>query len=351
MEEKNTDRLRFAAIGCGRMGLRRIRTILDHPDTELTCVADSDTDRARQVARDVGRESATIGEAMSRTDVDCVVASVPNKFHPSVVIPALDQGKHVWCEKPLARNPQEAMEIVKAAIRNGRFLKIGSNLRCFPNILKAKELLDNLAIGDILFVRGWIGNSGWQLDSWYSDADMIGGGTFLDNGSHLLDIYRWFLGEPLECTGYTATTCWPIGSLEDNAMGIFRFASGTLASLHSSWTEWNEYMYLEIYGKEGYLHIDSRQPHCLTVLGRRNGHQDVFDFSSQPPQSYQLEFDDFVRAIQTNRQPLPSGFDGLRAVQMAYGVYDSSRSGKSVPIWGELEEDLLKAHRKIAGGG
>lgn len=349
MNESVPHKLRFAAIGCGRMGLRRIRTILDHPDTELMCVADSDNDIARQVARDVGRESITIVEAVSRADVDCVVASVPNRFHPSTAVPALDNGKHVWCEKPLARNPQEAMEIVTAAIRNRRFLKIGSNLRYFPNVLKAKDLLDGSAIGDVLFARGWIGNAGWQLDSWYSDPEMIGGGTFLDNGSHLLDIYRWFLGEPAECTGYVSTACWPIGSLEDNAMGIYKFAGGTLASLHSSWTEWNEYMYLEIYGKEGYLRIDSRQPHCLTVLGRRNGNQEVFDFSSQPPQSYQLEFDDFVRAVRANRQPLPSGFDGLRAVQMAHGVYDSSRSGRSVPLWGDSEEDLLKAHRMIAG--
>jgi predicted dehydrogenase len=134
-------------------------------------------------------------------------------------------------------------------------------------------------------------------------------------------------------------------------MGIFRFAGGALASLHSSWTEWNEYMYLEIYGKEGYLRIDGRQPHCLTILGRRNGDRDVFDFSSQPPQSYQLEFDDFVQAIRTNRQPLPSGFDGLRAVQMAYGIYESSRSGRSIPVWSPVEAGLLEAHRKIAGGG
>jgi len=342
-------RLRFAAVGCGRMGLRRIRTILDHPYTELICVADSDTERAKQVARDVDRGFTSIDEALSRTDVDCIVASVPNKFHPSTVIPALDNGKHVWCEKPLARNPQEALDIVTAAIRNSRFLKIGSNLRYFPNVLKAKELLDSRAIGDILFLRGWIGNAGWQLNSWYSDPDMIGGGTFLDNGAHLLDIYRWFLGEPVECTGYVSTTCWPIGSLEDNGMGIFRFAGGALASLHSSWTEWNEYMYLEIYGKEGYLQVDGRQPHCLAVLGRRSGGREVFDFSSQPPRSYQLEFDDFVRAVQTSRQPLPSGFDGLRAVQMAHAVYDSSRSGRSVPLWGDSEQDLLKAHQKIAG--
>ena len=345
-------KLRFAAIGCGRMGSRRMDAIINHPETELICVADTDDQRAREVAHALHIEHVTIDEAIGTADVDCVVISVPNKFHPSMAIPALHRGKHVWCEKPLARNPDEALQIVRAAIGNGSFLKTGSNLRYFPSILKAKELLDSLAIGELLFIRGWIGNSGWQLNtwnSWYSNAELIGGGTFLDNGSHLLDIYRWFLGEVTECVGYTSTTYWPVSPLEDNAMGIFKFANGKLAFLQSSWTEWAEYMYMEIYGKEGYLRIDNRQPNCLVVVAGKKGVQQVFDFSSQPPQSYRLEFDDFVKAISEKRQPLPSGLDGLRAVQMAYGVYESARSGKSVSLWGDKEADFLKAYRKAAG--
>jgi len=343
------DKLRFATVGCGRMGLRRMKSIVNHPDTELICVADSDKGRARQVAADLKAECATIEEATTRSDLDCVVISVPNKFHPETVVPALEHGKHVWCEKPLARNPDEGLHMVNASIASGSFLKTGSNLRYFPSVQKAKELLDAAAIGDVLFVRGWIGNAGWQLKSWYSDADAIGAGTFLDNGCHLTDIYRWFLGEPVECIGYSATVHWSIEPLDDNAMGIFKFANGRLASLHSSWTEWAEYMYVEIYGKEGYIRIDNRQPQCVATLGRKDGALEVFDFSKEPPQSYALEFDDFVKSVRSKRQPQPSGLDGLRAVQMAHGVYASSRSGKSIPLWGEADRMLSEAHRKVHG--
>ncbi len=345
-----TDKLRFGTVGCGRMGLRRMKHIVDHPQTELICVADSDDAIAKQVARDLGTGYASIEEAIGRPDLDCVVVSVPNKYHPAVVVPALKQGKHVWCEKPLARNPEEALQMVNASISSGSFLKTGSNLRYFPSIQKAKRLLDDMAIGRVLFVRGWIGNSGWQLKSWYSDSDLIGAGTFLDNGSHLLDIYRWFLGEAIESIGYAATTHWPVRPLDDNSMGVFRFTDGKLAFLHSSWTEWAEYMYLEVYGQGGYIRIDNRQPACLTIHGKSDGSREVFDFSNEPPQSYSLEFDDFVKAIRCNRQPLPSGFDGLRAVQMAWGVYESSRSGRSIPIWGDQEEKLLAAHKNAKGG-
>lgn len=331
------------------MGLRRAKTIIDHPNTQLVCVADSDDEKAKGAARDLKTECVPIEEALNRRDVECVVVSVPNKFHPSVVVPALNQGKHVWCEKPLARNPDEALQMVDAAINSRAFLKTGANLRYFPNVQKAKDLLDHQAIGDVLFIRGWIGNAGWQLKSWYSDSDMIGGGAFLDNGSHLLDIYRWFLGEALECIGYSTTVYWPVSPLEDNAMGVFKFANGKLASLHSSWTEWAEYMYVEIYGKEGYLRIDNRQPSCLTIHGRKDGPLEVFDFSKEPPQSYALEFDDFVKAIRGKRQPQPSGLDGLRAVQMAHGVYESARSGRSIPLWGEREKKLFEAHQKATG--
>lgn len=345
-----SEKLRFATVGCGRMGLRRMKSIIDHPDTDLICVADSDHEKARQAALESKAEPVTIHEAITRPDLDCVVISVPNKFHPETVVPALEHGKHVWCEKPLARNPEEALQMVRASIASSAFLKTGSNLRYFPSVQKAKALLDNAAIGEVLFARGWIGNAGWQLKSWYSDPDAIGAGTFLDNGSHLLDIYRWFLGEPLECVGYSTTTYWPIDPLEDNAMGVFKFSNGRLASLHSSWTEWAEYMYVEIYGKEGYIRIDNRLPSCTAIHGRKDGPAEVFDFSREPPQSYALEFDDFVKCVRSRRKPLPSGYDGFRAVQMAYAVYESSRSGRSIPLWEEADRKLFEAQKKATGG-
>ena len=340
------DKVRFSVIGCGRMGLRRIKTIVNHPEAELRYVADINSELAKKIAQDFGADVAEVEEAINKEDVDCVVVSIPNKFHPEVVIPALESGKHVWCEKPLSRNPKEGRQMLEAAIKNDCFLKVGSNLRYFPSVQKGKELLDGGSIGEVLFVRGWVGNSGWQLKSWYSEAEIIGGGTFLDNGVHLLDIYRWFLGEAVECIGYTSTAYWPVNPLEDNAMGIFKFANGCLAFLHSSWTEWADYMYMEIYGTEGYIRIDNRMPNCIAILGRRDGSQEIFDFSRLPPKSYELEFDDFIKAIKNNRQPSPDGFDGLRAVEMAYGVYESAKSGRRVSIWGEKHERLLREYRK-----
>jgi predicted dehydrogenase len=326
-------KLGFGVIGCGRMGRRRVDLIRSHPRAELRCIEDCSNEIARRVSTEVGCDYYSGWEnVVRRPDIDCVVVSVPNKFHYDIVIATLEAGKHVFCEKPLARNPIEAQRMVKAAERSGRFLKVGSNLRYFPSVLKTKELLDNGEIGEILFARGWIGHSGWQIGTWYSDSEIIGGGTLLDNGCHLVDLYRWFLGEVESCVGFVSTSLWPISPLEDNAMALFKFTGGKIAFLQSSWTEWAGYMYLEIYGTQGFIRIDNRGQSCITTLGKREGQNTVFDYSKEPPKSYVLEFDDYVKAITTDRQPLPSGLDGLRAVQMAHAVYQSAQQGREIKI-------------------
>jgi len=326
-------KLRFAVIGCGRMGLRRMQTIVDHPHAELICVVDVNDQQARVAADKYGCPYyLNYEEILHREDIDCVIVSVPNKWHKETVVSFLNSKKHVFCEKPLARNPEEAEAMVDAAVQNGVTLKTGSNLRFFPSVLKAKELLDRGAIGELLFLRSWIGHGGWVQGGWFTQPEIAGGGTFLDNGCHVLDITRWFLGEIKNCIGVIKTSLWPIEPLEDNGFGIFETVDDRIAFIHASWTEWAGYMYMEIYGSEGYIRIDNRGKTCKTILGKREGGEKLFDFSSLPPTSYRAELDDYIRALREGRQPLPSGFDGLRAVQMAWGVYESARTGRKIQI-------------------
>lgn len=327
--------VRFAVVGCGRMGRRRMSAIAAHPGAELVCVADVDPALARRAAEEFGcGYHAHQDELPQRADVDWVVISVPNRWHLPVAVASLDAGKHVFCEKPLARNPDEARAIVAAARANGRILKVGSNLRYFPNVLRAKALLDERAIGEVLFLRCWIGHDGWNVQNgmWFADPEAAGGGTFLDNGCHVLDIARWFVGEVHACVGMVQTALWPIRPLEDNAFGIFETEQGRTIVIQASWTEWNGYMYLEVYGSEGYIRVDSRGRSCLTALGDRKGNEQVFDYSDQPPTSYQAEFADLMRALDEGRMPAPTGYDGLRAVEMAWGVYEAARTGRRVAL-------------------
>ena len=341
--------MNFAVIGCGRMGKRRARTIHEHEDAELICVADAISTQAA----DAGKQfdcpfTDQVDEAVVRQDVDHVVICTPNKFHAEIATTAVENGKHVFCEKPLANTPTAAREMVKAASDNDVTLKVSGNLRYFDSVLKAKELVENGVIGDLHHIRGWIGNDGWQLsDSWFSNVDIIGGGTLLDNGAHLLDIYRWMMGEVENCVGFTSTLHHDVEPLEDNALALFEFRNGTYGFLHSSWTEWDEYMYMEIYGADGYVRVDNRYPTSRVVQGDRTGVQRIYDYSQLPPKSYDREMDHYIQAVKRDLQPIPSGYDGLRAVQMAYGVFKSADTGERINLWDDSDD---KFHEQEATG-
>ena len=334
--------LAFAVVGCGGFGSRRVNA-LRKIGARIGCLVDIDEKLVANLAREVGCEYHTdYREAVRRDDIDCVIVATPNKFHAPITIAALEAGKHVICEKPLARNPEEAREMVEAAERNGVFLKTGSNLRYFSNVRKAKELIDGGAIGKPLFVRGWIGHDGKRvLHAWNVKREMSGGGTVLDNGAHILDLFRWFVGDFSECFGKVATLHLPI-EVEDNGMGIFRAEDGRMAFIQSSWTEWSGYMYMEIYGSEGSVIIDNRGEKAVntgkwivtsnTIYTAKDGSRQVFDYSAEPPQSYELELRDFITSVESGRQPIASGYDGMKVVEMVHAIYESSRTGRAVRL-------------------
>jgi predicted dehydrogenase len=334
--------LSFAVVGCGGFGSRRVNA-LRKIGAKIGCLVDIDEKLVSNLAREVGCEYYTdYREAVKKDDLDCVVVATPNKFHAPITIAALGAGKHVICEKPLARNPEEARAMVEAAKRNKVFLKTGSNLRHFSNVRKAKELIDGKAIGKPLFVRGWIGHDGKRvLHAWNVERDMAGGGTMLDNGAHILDLFRWFMGDFSECFGKVATLHMPI-EVEDNGMGIFRAEDGRMAFIQSSWTEWSGYMYMEVYGSEGSVIIDNRGEKVVntgkwvvtsnTIYTAKDGSRQVFDYSAEPPMSYELELRDFIRCVEEGHQPMATGYDGMKVVEMVNAIYESSKTGRVVKL-------------------
>ena len=334
------DKLRFAVVGIGGFGSRRVKAV-GKAGGRVACLVDLDEERISKMASELGCDCSTdYHKAVKRDDVDCVIVATPNKFHAPITIAALEAGKHTICEKPLARTPKEARAMVDAAKRNKIFLKTGSNLRYFSNVKKAKELIDEKAIGKPLFIRGWIGHDGKRvLHAWNAKKDIAGGGTLLDNGAHILDLFRWFLGDFSECFGYVKTLLMPI-EVEDNGMGVFRTRDGRMAFIQSSWTEWSGYMYMEIYGSEGCLYIDNRSLYTAdrrlhtstTTYVNRDGARQIFDYSTEPPQSYELELRDYIGCIKKGKRPMASGYDGMKVIEMVHGIYESSQKRHVVKL-------------------
>jgi predicted dehydrogenase len=250
---------------------------------------------------------------------------------------ALQSGKHVLCEKPLARTVEECREMVDAAEKNGRFLATGFNYRFYPSMIKARELLDAGTIGELDHIRSYTGYSAADHDhDWLHDVKVMGGGALRDNGIHLIDLTCHFLGEVADVKGFASNRVWGYEGCEDNGFALLRSSAGKIAALQASWTEWRGYRLLvELYGDKGCIRafcfpMMTQVYWSLTRGGKLRRKTDFYpktqlweklkSYRWVVAQSFILELDAFARATRGERTPVATGSEGLRAVMVAERV-------------------------------
>jgi predicted dehydrogenase len=331
----NKDMFSVALVGAGRVGSIRAGVIGKSDEAKLRVVADVDVTRAQYVARNLGAEAVPDWRAaVARPDVNMVIVATPTKFHQEIAVAALEAGKHVLCEKPLGRTTDEAERIVEAAKRAQLVLKTGFNYRHMAHIRKAKELIRAGMLGPLHFLRcryGHGGRPGYET-AWCTDAELSGGGVLLEQGIHVVDLVRFLLGEPSTILAQTSRYFWKFPTVEDNCFCLMKTTAGQTALIHVSWTQWVNVFHLEIFGRDGYVELEGRDGHYgpqrLTWGQRKPDHsrpeQEHFEFA-KTEDSWDLEWQEFLDAVRTGRQPLGSGLDGLRAQQVVNAAYRSAR--------------------------
>ncbi len=270
---------------------------------------------------------------MSDSEIDAVVVCTVNKFLAPITVGALEANKHVLCEKPLGRNAEEAARMVAASRKHGRILKVGFTLRFHPALREAHRLCERGEIGPLFFVRAVYGHGGrpGYAQEWRGDQELAGGGELLDQGIHLIDLARWFLGDFEEAVGLTARWFWEIDPLEDNAFMLLRNRGGRVASLHASWTEWRNRFTLAVVGRDGFAQVDgiggSYGDETLTVgirapqSGPPAERRIVFE---GPDRSWEDDWTDFLEAVATGRRPEADGEDGLATMRIVQTIYEHS---------------------------
>jgi predicted dehydrogenase len=253
-------------------------------------------------------------------------------------IEALKSGKHVLCEKPLARTPEECRRILDAANENKRFIATGFNYRFFPSVQKARALLDSGLIGELDHIRSYAGYSaGDHTQPWLHDPQVTGGGALRDNGIHLIDLTLYFLGEVVEVSGFNSNSVWGFNGCEDNGFVLLRSSEGRIASLQASWTEWRGYRHLiEIYGARGCIRawcfpMVTQAVWAVERGGRTRRKTYLFPMTHIMEhlrsyrwvciQSFIKELDAFARSSRGETSALASGRDGLRAVEIASAAH------------------------------
>jgi predicted dehydrogenase len=269
-----------------------------------------------------------------------VIVATPNKFIREIAISALEHGKHVLCEKPLGRNAEEAEAIWSKAKERGLVLKTGFNHRFHPAIRDAKKIADDGGIGKIYLMRAVYGHGGrpGYDKEWRASREICGGGELLDQGVHVIDLFRWFMGEFDEVFGRVATFFWDM-EVEDNAFAMFRTDPGQVATMHTSWTQWKNKFLLEIIGEKGYLVVDglggSYGMERLVTGKRKVGggapDEEILEFPG-PDISWRDELKEFAASITENREPIGSGYDGVMANRMIEAVYESARRNAPVRL-------------------
>jgi predicted dehydrogenase len=340
--------LRFALIGCGEIGGLRAEALKLAPGVRLAKACDVDAARGKALAAQHGVPYESDWHAALAGDVDAVLVSTPPPLHTEMCIEALRAGKHVLCEKPLARNAEEGRKIVDAARAAKRHLATGFNYRFYPAIVTARGILDSGRIGELDHVRSYAGHPGGSefTHPWVHDVKVMGGGALVDNGIHILDLTRYFLGEVAEVKGYRTGHVWGFEGCEDNAFALLKNAKGNIAQLQASWSEWRGYrFYIEIFGTRGCVRASYPPMYAEASWAEKAGgpmRRERFLFPAfqikERLKSYRFtvvgsfveEFGGFVRAATGQPTPAASGHDGLRAVEIAHAVYQSSADGSTI---------------------
>jgi len=324
--------MRVGIIGAGLQGGRRAQALRKSGD-KLVVVADVDIERAKLLGDDMGCEvTDNWQEIVTRKDIDVIVVCTPPHLHEPVCTLALKNGKHVLCEKPLTRTVAEARKIVETAQKNGVKVKCGFNHRHHPGIMQARKWFDSQIIGELSFIRcryGIGGRPGFEKE-WRVDPEISGGGQLMDQGMHLIDLCRWFMGDFNQVFGFGATCFWDIAPVEDNSFALLRTEKDQVASLHASWTQWKNLFSFELFGKDGYIIVEGLGGSYGTeraTLGKREFlkpfREETIEFRGEDC-SWQEEWEEFTTAINKNREPLGNGNDGLEAVRLVHLIYESA---------------------------
>jgi predicted dehydrogenase len=324
--------LKIGIIGCGVIGSRRAKIINSSTDAKVIAVADTEINRAKSLGDQLKCEYFdNWNKIISRNDVDAVVVCTTNNNLAKISYEAAAHKKHVFCEKPLGTTVDEVKNAVEEASKQKVVFKTGFTLRFHPGIQKIKSIVDSGSIGKILFIRcryGITGRPGYEKE-WRAIQDISGGGELIDQGIHVLDLFRLFLGDFSNVCGSIGTLYWKM-KVEDNAFAILTTPSNQIASLHVSWTQWNNIFSLEIFGTEGYLIMEGLGGAYGTekVIHGKKAPTDkwppeekIMTFDN-PEVAWQKEWEDFVISIKKGQTPSGSGVDGLEALKLVFKIYD-----------------------------
>jgi len=329
-------------IGVGAIGRHHAQAYRNAPEAELVAIADIDEGRARAAATELGVPNVFTDyrKMLKMPGLEAVSVCLPNVLHAPASIAALEAGKHVLCEKPLATDVASAQRMVRASRKSGKRLAMSLNLRHTGSAQMLKKAAESGLLGRIYHGKGGMLRNNAIPKGWFHRKEFAGGGPLLDLGSHILDVTWWVMGKPRPVSAYGATYAefgprglgkgdWGVGyeegpfDVEDLALGLVRFEGGETAFVEVSWAvNAKPITYSYVCGTEGGA---SLYPTFETF--RTDGTPLTMEplQDSNPPVR-------FIQDLLADRPPVGPAEEGVVVMKMLEGIYNSAETGREVRI-------------------
>ncbi|HEY4699603.1 MAG TPA: Gfo/Idh/MocA family oxidoreductase [Nitrososphaerales archaeon] len=348
--------LKLGLIGCGRIAqLVHLNVIRQLPNSELIALAEPDPKRREEASKLVPKAIAfeSYNELLSMPEVEAVIICLPNNLHAEATVTALEHGKHVYLEKPLATSLKEAQGVLEAWRRADLVGMVGFNYRFNAFYKAARQHIESGRLGELVCVRSVFSTATRTLPTW-KQARERGGGALLDLASHHIDLVRFISGEEIQ---EVFARVWLQQSEDDCAMLQLRLANGLLVQSFFSLSAVEEDRF-EIYGMEGKLTIDRYLSFDVEItdptaefarlkwLGRM--FQSLFHspylkeriFSPGSEPSYKAALNHFVTAVRKKQPTSPDFWDGYQSLAVIEAAEESARIQRVVSLADFVKEDF-----------
>ncbi len=356
------NKFNIAILGCGKVAHLHAKAIREIEGANLAGVWSRSESSALNFARQYGTKSySDISDLIRKEKIDLAIVCTPHPFHAHPAIEAANAGAHVLVEKPLAISLADCDRIISSCEGAGIKLGVISQRRWYAPVQRVKAAIESGKIGTpalgTVVMLGWRDRAYYEADAWRGTWDMEGGGVLVNQAPHQLDLLLWYMGEIDEVYGLWRNLNHPYIEVEDSALAIIKFKSGAIGNiLVSNSQKPGIYGKVHVHGSNGASVgvqtdggamfiagmsgiLEPPVNDLWTVPGEENmletwKREDSDFFGSVDPMVYFMkqQIEDFLHSVQENRQPLVTGYDGRRVVELFNAIYRSSNENRPVKL-------------------
>ncbi|MFM9904937.1 MAG: Gfo/Idh/MocA family protein [Pyrinomonadaceae bacterium] len=322
-------KLKFGLVGAGGIAQAYAQAFNESDCCDLVAVADVREDAATALAEIVGGKSYCDYKQLADVELDAMIVATPPQSHPEIACFFMERGMPVLCEKPLCISVAEAEKMINTATANSVLFTMASKFRYCEDVVKAKGILASGMLGDVLQFENAFTAKVDMSQRWNSNAEISGGGVLIDNGTHSVDIIRYFLGS-IDSVLAVDGGGTQLLSVDENVKMFAKTKSNVTASVDLTWGINKELPYfISIYGTSGTLHIGWRESKYKV---NSNADWTVFGNGYNKVASFRGKIENFAGALRGEEELFIKPEDALASVRVIEAAYKSLNQNLWQPV-------------------